>query len=65
MKNHLLLEEERKNFPDEQGGFYKQKYDTENSLKFEWFAEELNHSHQKMKENTQNPGGNLQKLEFE
>ena len=60
-----IPEEERKNFPDEQGGFYKQKYDTENSLKFEWFAEALNHSHQKMKENTQNPGGNLPKLEFE
>ena len=36
-----ISEEEQENYPDEKGGFYKQKYDTDNQRVFESFIEAM------------------------
>ena len=36
-----IPEEEQKNYPDESGGFYKQKYDTDNAKIYDLFLEAM------------------------
>ena len=41
----------------------KHKYDTETPVQFEWFAKALDCANQIMKDNIENPGGCMPKLE--
>ena len=36
-----ILEEEQKNYPDESGGFYKQRYDTDNAKIYDVFLDAM------------------------
>ena len=45
-----IPEEEQKNYPDESGGFYKQKYDTDNAKIYDVFLEAMAEMNQKAKD---------------
>ena len=49
-----IPEEERKNFPNEQGGFYDKKIDTGNSILYQNFFEGMAYINDILKQNTQN-----------
>ena len=45
-----IPEEERENFPNEQGGFYDKKIDTENSVIYDLFLEGMNNINEILKQ---------------
>ena len=47
-----IPEEERKNFPNEQGGFYDKKIDTNNSIIYDLFLEGISYVNELLKEKT-------------
>ena len=49
-----IPEEERENFPNEQGGFYDKKIDTDNAVIYNLFLEGMNKISQLLKENNLN-----------
>ena len=49
-----IPEDERKNFPNEQGGFYEKKIDTDNAVIYNLFLEGMNKISQLLKENNLN-----------
>ena len=48
-----IPEEERKNFPNGQGGFYDKKIDTENSIFYDLFLEGMNKINEILKQQSQ------------
>ena len=61
-----ITEEEKQNYPNEQGGYYEKRIDTDNSLIYETFLEGMAYLTNKVKEleksNNQNLGVKLPKL---
>ena len=49
-----IPEEERKNFPNEKGGFYDKKIDTDNSVIFNVFLEGMSHVNETLKQKASN-----------
>ena len=49
-----IPEEERKNFPNEKGGFYDKKIDTDNSIIFNVFLEGMSHVNETLKQKASN-----------
>ena len=47
-----IPEEEQKNYPDESGGYYKQRYDTDNQKIFDTFLEAMSEMNEKAKQNS-------------
>ena len=47
-----IPEEEQKNYPDERGGYFKQKYDTGNQKIFDIFLEAMAEMNEKAKQNS-------------
>jgi len=47
-----IPEDERKNFPNEQGGFYERKVDTENSVIYDLFLDGMSQINELLKKNT-------------
>jgi len=45
-----IPEEERKNFPNEQGGFYEKKVDTDNTILYDLFLEGMSYVNEMLKE---------------
>ena len=45
-----IPEEERKNFPNEQGGFYEKKVDTDNTILYDLFLEGMSYVNEILKE---------------
>ena len=45
-----IPEEEQKNYPDERGGYFKQRYDTENVKFYNTFLEGMSELNEKMKD---------------
>ena len=57
-------EKEKYPIPNQEGEYYKQRYDTDEGVKtFEWFAESLHHVNTLMKNSIENTKGNLPDLE--
>jgi len=50
-----IPEEEQNNYPDGNGGFYKQKYDTDNAISFDTFFEAMIAVNQKAKHLNMHP----------
>ena len=48
-----IPEDKRKNFPNEQGGFYDKKIDTDNSVIYDLFIEGMTKINELLKQNTQ------------
>ena len=46
-----IPEEEQNNYPDERGGYFKQRYDTDNQIVFNIFLEAMNMMNEKAKQN--------------
>jgi hypothetical protein len=44
-----IPEEEQKNYPDERGGFYKQRYDTDNAKLYDLFLEAMTEMNERAK----------------
>ena len=49
-----IPKEERKNFPNEKGGFYDKKIDTDNSIIFNVFLEGMSHVNETLKQKASN-----------
>ena len=47
-----IPEEEQKNYPDENGGYYKQRYDTDNQKIFDVFLEAMAEMNERAKQNS-------------
>ena len=47
-----IPKEEQKNYPDEKGGYYKQRYDTDNQKIFDIFLEAMAEMNEKAKQNS-------------
>jgi hypothetical protein len=45
-----IPEEERKNFPNEQGGFYEKKVDTDNTILYDLFLEGMSYVNEMLKQ---------------
>ena len=50
-----IPEDDRKNFPNEQGGFYDKKIDTDNAIIYNLFIEGMSHINQLLKEINEKP----------
>ena len=48
-----IPEEERKNFPNEQGGFYEKKVDTDNTILYDLFLEGMSYVNEILKKHSQ------------
>ena len=48
-----IPEDKRKDFPNEQGGFYDKKIDTDNSVIYDLFIEGMTKINELLKQNTQ------------
>ena len=47
-----IPEEEQKNYPDERGGYFKQRYDTDNQKIFDTFLEAMNEMNEKARQDS-------------
>ena len=47
-----IPEEEQKNYPDERGGYFKQRYDTDNQKIFDIFLEAISEMNERAKQNS-------------
>ena len=47
-----IPEEEQKNYPDERGGYFKQRYDTDNQQIFDVFLEAMSEMNERAKQNS-------------
>ena len=47
-----IPEEEQKNYPDERGGYFKQRYDTDNQKVFDLFLEAMAEMNERAKQNS-------------